>query len=213
MTIPRCDELALFLKYAQGVVDVDFRLSEIAPFTPAGPIGIRNEELDGLDEKQRRDKLADPGLLKRGQECLQQMLEDESTNGFLEQYIDDDLEVRAGFITGVGYSQMYACPSWYSAYVYCRLWTDDDEDDGKHKDGDIQDAANIRDWGWRVVVFQAEVDNPSVLYGRKARFDFIPEFLDWYASWLDHLDTQGLLSLWRHSLGCETDCESDCEYH
>ncbi|KAJ5802468.1 uncharacterized protein N7503_004918 [Penicillium pulvis] len=213
MTIPRCDELALFLKYAQGVEDADFRLSDIAPFTPAWSIGVENEELDGLDEEQRRDKLEYPDLLKREQEKTQQELEDESTNGFLQSYIDDDLEVRAGFITGVGYSRLYACPSWYSAYVYCRLWTDDDEEDGKHKDGDIQDAANIRDWGWRVVVFQAEVDNPSVLYGRKARFDSIPEFLDWYASWLDHLDERKLLSLWRHSLGCETDCESDCEIH
>ncbi|KAJ6006357.1 hypothetical protein N7451_004301 [Penicillium sp. IBT 35674x] len=213
MTIPRCDELALFLKYAQGVVDVDFRLSEIAPFTPAWSIGIKNEELDGLEEEQRREKLADPGLLKRGQECLQQELEDESTNGFLWPYIDDDLEVMAGFVTGVAYSRLYACPSWYSAYVYCRLWTDNDEDDGRQKDGEIQDAANIQDWGWRVVFFQAEVDNPSVLYGRKARFDSIPEFLDWYASWLDHLNERELLSLWRHSLGCETDCESDCEIH
>ncbi|KAJ5660159.1 hypothetical protein N7507_006610 [Penicillium longicatenatum] len=168
-----------------GVVDADLRLSDIAP----------------------RDKLADPDLLKREQERLQRELEDESTNGFLEPYIDDDLEVRAGFITGVGYSRLYACPSWYSAYVYCRLLTDND------KDEDIQDTANIREWGWRVVVFQAENINPSVLYGRKARFDSIPGFLDWYASWLDHLDERGLLSLQRHAIGCETDCESDCEDH
>ncbi|KAJ5546793.1 hypothetical protein N7494_004378 [Penicillium frequentans] len=213
MNIPWCDELALFLKYAQGVEDPDFRLSEIAPFTPAWSIGIENEELDGLDEEERRDKLANPDLLKREQEKLQRELEEESTNGFLWPYIDDDLEVLAGFITGVGYSRLYACPSWYSAYVYCRLWTDDHEDDDKHNDGDIQDAANIRDWGWRVVVFQAEVVNPSVVYGRKARFDSIPEFLDWYASWLDHLDERELRSLWRHSLGCEMDCESDCEIH
>ncbi|KAF7114920.1 hypothetical protein CNMCM5793_000690 [Aspergillus hiratsukae] len=213
MTIPRCDELALFLKYAQGVVDIDFRLSGIAPFTPAGLTGVTDEELDGLDEGQRRDKLEDPELLKREQEGLQQELEDEVSNGWLTAYVDLDLDVRAGFITGVGYNLLYACPAWYSAYVYCRLWTDDDEDDGKLKDGDIQDAANIRDWGWRVVVFQAEVVNPSVLYGRKARFDSIPEFLDWYASWLDHLDDTGLLSLRRHAVGCETDCESDCEDH
>jgi hypothetical protein len=64
-----------------------------------------------------------------------------------------------------------------------------------------------------VVIFQAEINNPSILYGRKARFDSIPEFLDWYASWLDHLDAQELLSLRRHAEGCETDCESDCEDH
>jgi hypothetical protein len=213
MTIPRCDELALFLKYAQGVEDIDFRYSGIAPFTPAFSIGVENKELDGLNEEQRREKLADPDLLKREQERLQKELEEESTNGFLQPCIDDDLDVRAGFITGVGYHIKYECASWYSAYVYCRQWTDDDEDHVNHKNGDVQDAANIRDWGWRVVVFQAETDNPSVLYGRKARFDSIPEFLDWYASWLDHLDARGLLSLRRHAVGCETDCESDCGDH
>ncbi|KAJ5160515.1 uncharacterized protein N7482_007519 [Penicillium canariense] len=213
MTIPRCDELALFLKYAQGVVDVDFRRSGIAPFIPAWSIGVTNEELDRLDEGQRCDKLADPELLKREQEGLQRELEHELSNDSLKACVDEDLEVRAGFITGIGCNQLYECPEWYSAYVYCRLWTEGDEDDGKYKDEDIQDATNIRDWGWRVVVFHAEIVNPSVLYGRKARFNSIPEFLDWYASWLDHLDARGLLSLRRHAVGCETDCESDCEDH
>ncbi|GFG25498.1 hypothetical protein IFM61606_05442 [Aspergillus udagawae] len=206
VTIPRCDELALFLKYAQGVVDVDFRHSGIAPFTPAWSTGVKDEELEGLDDGQTHEKLADLELLKREQEGLQQELEDELSNKLLEAYIDEDLVARAGFITGVGYNQLYECPAWYSAYVYCRLGTDD-------KDDVAADAANIRDWGWRVVIFKAEMVNPSVLYGRKARFDSIPEFLDWYASWLDHLDAQGLRSLRRHAVGCETDCESDCEDH
>ncbi|KAJ6127673.1 hypothetical protein N7523_003285 [Penicillium sp. IBT 18751x] len=213
MTIPRCDELALFLKYAQGVVDVDFRDSGIAPFTPAWYKGIKDEELVGLDEGQRRDKLADPELLKREQEGLQGELEDKMSNKTLKSCIDDDLDVRAGFITGIRFNRLGECPEWYSAYVYCRLRTDDDENNGKDNEGDIHDAANIRDWGWRVVVFQAEVVNPSVLYGRRSRFDSIPEFLDWYASWLDHLDARTLLSLRRHAVGCETDCESDCEDH
>ncbi|KAJ5667807.1 uncharacterized protein N7477_006377 [Penicillium maclennaniae] len=174
-----------------GVVDIDFRDSGIAPFSPASWIGVKSEELDGLDEGQRRAKLADPELLKREQEDLQRELEDELSNESLRACIDEDLDVRAGFITGVGNNRLYECPEWYSAYVYCRLWTDDDENDGKHRDGNIPDTANIRDWRWRVVVFKADVVNPSVLYGRKARFDSIPEFLDWYASWLDHLDARG----------------------
>ena len=213
MTIPPCDELALFLKYAQGVADVDFRLSGIAPFTPAWSIGVKDEELEELDERQRRDKLADPELLKREQERLQRELEDELENKNLQAFIDDDLDVRAGFIAGIGFNQRYECPAWYSAYVYCRLMADDDEDENKHKDEDIRDAANIREWGWRVVFYKAEVDNPTPLYGRKARFDSIPEFLDWYASWLHHIDARALLSLRRHAAGCETDCESDCEDH
>ncbi|KAJ5513953.1 hypothetical protein N7463_003505 [Penicillium fimorum] len=171
VTIPPCDESALFLK---------------------------------------RDKLADRELLKREQEKLQQWLEDEVENMTLRAYIDDDLDIRASFITGIGFHRRYECPAWYSAYMYCRLMTDDDEDEKKHKDEDTQDAANIREWGWRVVFFKAEVDT---LYGRKARFDSIPESLDWYASWLDRLDSRALLSLPRHAAGCETDCESDCEDH
>lgn len=213
MTIPRCDELGIFLKYAQEVMDVDFRLLGIAPFAPASLIGVQDKELDGLNEEQRRHKLADPELLKREQEDLQRRLEDELSNGCLTVCIDEDLDVRAGFITGIGNHYMYECPAWYSAYVYCRRWTDDDKDGSMHKDEDIQDAANIRNWGWRVVFFEADVDSPSILYGRRARFDSIPEFLDWYASWLDHLDARGLLSLRRHAVGCETDCESDCEDH
>ncbi|CAI7670246.1 unnamed protein product [Penicillium crustosum] len=203
MTIPPCDELALFLKYAQGVADVDFRLSGIAPFTPAWSIGVKDEELEGLDERQRRDKLADPGLLKREQAQLQRLLEYKLDDKTLRAFIDEDLDIRAGFIADIGFHMWHACPAWYSAYVYCRLMTDD-EDENKHKDEDIQDAANIREWGWRVVFFKAEVDNPTSLYG---------QFLDWYASWLDHLDARALLSLRRHAVACETDCESDCEDH
>lgn len=43
---------------------------------------------------------------------------------------------------------------------------------------DAADAANIRDWRWRVVGFRAAVVNPSVVYSRKARFYSIPEFVD-----------------------------------
>ncbi|KAJ5501324.1 hypothetical protein N7453_006141 [Penicillium expansum] len=96
------------------------RRSSIAPFTPAWSIGVKNEELDGLDEGQKRDKLADPELLKRGREALEQELEDELSNDTLKAYIDEDLDVRAGFIA-------------------------DDEENGKHKGEDIQDAANVRD--------------------------------------------------------------------
>lgn len=117
MTIPRCDELALFLKYAQGVLDVDFRLSDIAPFTPAWSTGVKDGELDGLDKGQRYGKLAGPELLKREREGLQRELEDELSNMGLKAYVDEDLEVRAGFITGVGYNQLYECPAWYSEYV------------------------------------------------------------------------------------------------
>lgn len=146
MTIPRCNELTLFLKYVQGVVDVGFRHSGIAPFTLAWSTGVR-------DEEQRHDKLADAEVLKREQDDLQRESDDETLGGYTYPCIDDDVDVRDGFITGVGYNVWYQCVAWYSVYVYSRLWMDDDEEDGKHNDEDVKDAANIRDWAWRVVAF------------------------------------------------------------
>lgn len=62
-------------------MDVDFRHSGTAPFTPASSTGVKEEELEALDEGQRREKLAGPELLKRKQEGLQRELEDELSNG------------------------------------------------------------------------------------------------------------------------------------
>ncbi|KAL4878343.1 hypothetical protein BJY04DRAFT_221279 [Aspergillus karnatakaensis] len=222
LVIPRCDELALFVKYAGGVVDADFRDSGIAGFEPAYLVGVREEELAGLDEDQRREKLADPALFEREKERLDELLNLDSEFEKMRVFIDEDLDVRAGFLTGTGYNRWLEYRMWYSAYVYCRLWTDEEEGEGKgygndeievEKEAPVQDADNIKEWGWRVVVFQAEGENPSVLYGRRPRFDTIPEFLEWYASWPDYMDARTLLSLRRRCVNCETDCESDCEDH
>ncbi|KAE8334065.1 hypothetical protein BDV39DRAFT_198975 [Aspergillus sergii] len=83
----------------------------------------------------------------------------------------------------------------------------------KGKSENTKDALNLQDWAWRVIFFEASIKDSQGLYGRKARFDSIPEFLDWDSSWLDHLDARGLLRLQRHRAGCETDCEPDCELH
>lgn len=106
--------------------------SGIAPFTPAWSIGVRDEELEWLDERQRRDKLADPDLLKREQEQFQRLFEYELEDKTLRAFIDEDLDIRAGFIADIGFHKWHACPAWYSTYVYCRLMTDDDEDENKH---------------------------------------------------------------------------------
>ncbi|PYH50077.1 uncharacterized protein BP01DRAFT_412885 [Aspergillus saccharolyticus JOP 1030-1] len=109
-----------------------------------------------------------------------------------------------------------ACPDWYSAYLYCRKGSEEDMEGIELPDEGISDAPQIREWVWRVVFMEHEAttfEPPQVLYGRRPRFDSIPEFLDWYTSWPDSLDGRGLRSLRRHVEGCETDCESDCEDH
>ncbi|KAL4910279.1 hypothetical protein BDW74DRAFT_173735 [Aspergillus multicolor] len=234
LTIPPCDELALFLTYAGGVSDPDFRYAEIAPFNPSLGAGIPEHELRRLSEDEIRERYADPEFLDHERERLTERLEDHSWNSDLinesqlgEILVDDDLEIRAGFVTGQRWNSRHEGPEWFSAYLYCRLWPDDSDDEEEEEDRshtaiqtenpdkneEIQDAANIRDWGWRVVFFRGKVGNPTPLYGRRARFDSIPEFLDWYASWAEHLDARGLRSLVNHAVGCKTDCETDCEEH
>ncbi|RHZ51029.1 uncharacterized protein CDV56_105553 [Aspergillus thermomutatus] len=168
--IPLCHELGSFIKYADGVHDLDFRRSGIAPFEPTFSIGILDYTI--------KDNLAvfalpapDISRAREDLKCsLQEFLCDET---FIDGTVDEDLEVKVGFITGTGCRNGY--DKWYSAYLYCRRYVDDS--DPSHKD-----------WAWRVVVFQAHGENPTTLYGRKPRFDSIPEFLEWYSSWLEHLD-------------------------
>ncbi|OJJ99646.1 hypothetical protein ASPACDRAFT_78581 [Aspergillus aculeatus ATCC 16872] len=147
--------------------------------------------------------------------------------------VDCDLEVKAGVLTGEeGYQGQW--PQWYSAYLYCRKYPDDDdeeeedEEEGKGDQNeeqkmkwndDVPDSPNIHEWGWRIVFMEVDYCDPwepQQLYGRRPRFDSIPEFLDWYSSWPDHLTERQLLSYRRHARGwdgCQTDCESECEDH
>ncbi|KAE8315355.1 hypothetical protein BDV41DRAFT_196703 [Aspergillus transmontanensis] len=218
-SIPRCDELGRFLTYAHEVADPDFRRSGVAPFEAGLYVMSGQEEVlaEGLDSSEQRERYHE----RVHQECarLRENLEDDQVSRLINKISiiaapDCDMEVKAGLVTGEGYVGHY--PRWYSAYLYCRQRPDDDEDEEtQDEDDDAPDARNIQDWGWRVVFMEFEGDSyeGQVLYGRKPRFDSIPEFLDWYSSWPDHLDARALLSLRRHAHGCETDCESDCEDH
>ncbi|GAQ47421.1 similar to An12g10600 [Aspergillus tubingensis] len=212
--IPRCEELGRLLAYAHEVEDPDFRHSGIAPLEAGLSVQTRYGTLPCLDTQEERDHYH----ARIRQECawLQERLEGEYTDLINKVQIpaspDVDLDVRAGVVMGTGYVGEY--PKWYSAYLYCRKSPDEDMEGIHYQDEGVQDAPNIREWGWRVVFMEEEgIMQPQVLYGRKPRFDSIPEFLDWYASWPDYLDARGLLSLRRHLKGCEIDCESDCEMH
>ncbi|GKZ20833.1 hypothetical protein AbraIFM66951_004100 [Aspergillus brasiliensis] len=211
--IPRCEELGRLLQYAHVVEDPDFRHSGIAPFE-AGlwVLQGRYESLPDLDTQEQRDQYH--AQVRRGCARLREKLEGEYSDlinkAQILAYPDEDLEVRAGVIMGTGYVGEY--PEWHSAYLYCRKYPDEDMEGIEFHDEGIPDAPNIREWGWRVVFMESEVlpiHEPHVLYGRKPRFDSIPEFLDWYASWWDRLDARGMLSIRRHVEGCDTDCESE----
>ncbi|OJJ69782.1 hypothetical protein ASPBRDRAFT_45062 [Aspergillus brasiliensis CBS 101740] len=215
--IPRCEELGRLLTYAHVVEDPDFRHSGVAPLE-AGLWVLRGRygSLPDLDTQEQRDQYH----AHVREQCARLRAKLEGENSALinkvqiPAYPDEDLEVRAGVIMGTGYVGEY--PKWHSAYLYCRKCPEEDMEGIDFQDEGIPDAPNIREWGWRVVFMEDEVTpvfEPHVLYGRKPRFDSIPEFLDWYASWSDNLDARGLLSLRRHLKGCETDCESDCDEH
>ncbi|PYI00049.1 hypothetical protein BO71DRAFT_414974 [Aspergillus ellipticus CBS 707.79] len=191
--IPRCDELGRFLRYAQGVIDPDFRRSGVAPFEVGLYVMSKPEDMvlaEDLESSEQRERYHERISMIAGPDC--------------------DMEVRAGLGMGEAYVGHY--PKLYSAYLYCRQRPDDGEDeDVLDEDEDVPDAPNIQEWGWRVVFmeFGGDAYCGQVLYGRKPRFDSIPEFLDWYASWPDYLDARGILSLRRRAIHCEIDCESD----
>lgn len=214
--IPRCEELGRLLAYAHEVEDPDFRHSGVAPLE-AGLL-VRLDQYghsNRLDTQEQRDQYH----ARVRQQCkwLRERLEKENSALInkvkIPAFPDVDLEVRAGVIMGTGY--VGERPNWHSAYLYCRKSPEEDMEGIYFEDDEtIPDAPNIREWGWRVVFMEDEsAMEPQVLYGRKPRFDSIPEFLDWYASWADNLDARGVLSLRRHLRNCDTDCESDCEEH
>ncbi|KGO43295.1 hypothetical protein PEX1_088660 [Penicillium expansum] len=159
--VPPCHDLALFLKYASGIVDADFRYDGMAPFEPPG---IYMASISDIS-KARED-------LVEGLHHYYICDED-----FVDAYTHDDLEVRVGFQTGTGVRyKMGGHSTWYSMYLYCRRWVEDS--DPSHKD-----------WAWRVVISPAEVfENSTIVYGQRTRFDSIVDFLDWYSSWLEYVD-------------------------
>ncbi|RAK71259.1 uncharacterized protein BO72DRAFT_453870 [Aspergillus fijiensis CBS 313.89] len=135
--VPRCDELGVFLQYAYAVEDPDFRLSAIPPFEPG--LMLLSEEQAALAETQpERYRELDR------EECAQvrEYLESDGIGDLIHKSMvgpsveSDDLEFKAGVVTGTGYIGEY--PHWYSAYLYCRQRDDAVRDDA------IPDAPNIR---------------------------------------------------------------------
>ncbi|PYI00313.1 hypothetical protein BO78DRAFT_402147 [Aspergillus sclerotiicarbonarius CBS 121057] len=189
--IPPCDELACFLRHVNSVRDMDMRISGMAPFHPVLHLGGRRED----DEDDDGDDL---GVL--GEKPRKALEEVQFTKIMTFGSVGHDIEVKVGFITGEG-CDMDGYTEWFSAYLYCRRWVEDD--DPRH-----------RDWAWRIFFFDDGIENPRTLYGHYPRFDSISEFLDWYSSWPDYLDMDRLRRMFRRlPPGCDSDCESDCEGH
>ncbi|CAG8938041.1 unnamed protein product [Penicillium salamii] len=168
--VPKCVELGNFIKYANGVQDPDFRCSGICPFHPIFSfIGVKSY---AFPDHPAVLALPTPNISK-SREILKDYLEDYILDeDFIQGIVDEDLEVKVGFETGLGCRHEH--DEWRSAYLYCR--------------SDDEAAITLKEWAWRVVVFHADGENPATLYGRQPRFDSIPEFLDWYSSWLDYVD-------------------------
>ena len=170
LEIPPCHDLVLLLKYVDSVEDPDFRHSGIAPFEPPILGGIRD---DAFKDSPAVIDQPEPDISESREILMEHLRQFLCEENFVEAFVDDDLEVKVGFRTGTGCQRGY--DMWHSAYLYCRRFVDD---------GD----PSYKDWAWRVVFFRAEIDNPTMLYGRNPRFDSIPEFLDWYSGWLEYLD-------------------------
>lgn len=182
LQIPLCHDLGSFMKYAHGVEDPDFHFSGIAPFCPVFGIWIGNYASE--DEPATRPVLDISEIREGIKDHMRQFMYGELQ---ILGYVDDDLEVKVGFITGTGCLNDH--DEWYSAYLYCRRYEDDS--DPSHKD-----------WAWRVVFFGADIECPTTFYGREPIFDSISEFLEWYSSWLEHLD---IYRVRKNAIGLECD--------
>ena len=161
--VPPCEDLILFLKYASGIQEPDFRFAGMPAFNPPACDYHVSLSAEDLEEHLRRYYVC--------------------SEGFLDAYMHDDLEVRVGLELVVGVKvKMSDHVEWYCLYLYCRRV-------GGEVDSDEKADQSHGDWAWRVVISHAEaVENPQVVYGRKPRFDSICEFLDWYCSWYEFLD-------------------------
>lgn len=144
--IPRCDELGPFIKYANGVKDLDFRHLGICPWEPVpGLIGIRHFAFPDHPSVQA---LPPPDIAESRERLKGYLQDDILSETFIHGTVDRDLEVKVGFQTGLGSRREH--DEWYSAYVYCRRW--EDASDPSHED-----------WAWRVVIMHAGGDNPTPL--------------------------------------------------
>ncbi|EPS29656.1 hypothetical protein PDE_04606 [Penicillium oxalicum 114-2] len=213
--IPPCTELALFLTHARGVVDNDYRFSYIPHFIPGDWYVRVSDGSQDPDEEARclRDNLEE--YLKEQYLCHPVKHDVEAFQYLANVLAPDDLEIRAGFATGVSYRAEAGHEMWCSGYVYCRK--DVNYLPHPEEDQSIPDAANITEWGWRVIIYSADLmlANPPapaapVINGRKARWDSIPEFLDWYASWQDDLDERKVRTFRRFNEDHHIDCDSNC---
>ncbi|KAJ5912098.1 uncharacterized protein N7473_001401 [Penicillium subrubescens] len=173
--IPLCHELGLFLKYANGIQDPDFRSSGICPFEPVPAVGITEYAFS------ERANLEDYILDKAN----------------VDAYVDEDPDVKVGFLTGTGWRAQH--DEWYSAYLYYHQ-----EEDSRSPD------PSLKDWAWRVCVFHAGLENSTALYGQYPRFNSLPEFLDWYSSWLEFVDMKVVKKNVRRHWG-DDDYDSDME--
>ncbi|PYH88659.1 hypothetical protein BO71DRAFT_403679 [Aspergillus ellipticus CBS 707.79] len=173
--IPVCHELGVFLKYASGVCDADFRGAAMAPFEPTFGVGVGEGGGEGDDAEQMASQREQ--LVKYLQDSL-------CSEDFIGGVVDEDLEVKVGFETGL--RGRHEHDVWFSTYLYCRRYVEEGEEEKREgEDG-------LKDWAWRVVMLHADLENPVTVYGRKLRFDSIPEFLEWYSSWLDRFDMSQL---------------------
>lgn len=175
--VPPCDDLVLFLKYASGIEEPDFRFEGLPSFHPPGSAYHASLSPEDLEDHLCRYVCSE---------------------SFSDAYMHDDLEVRVGLNFGLGVKwKMSDHVEWYCLYLYCRRVVDEMDPDQSHRDW----AWRV------TISHAAVVENPQVVYGRKPRFDSIVEFLDWYGSWYEFLDLDQMRKDVALNCGEEVDCD------
>ncbi|KAF9242695.1 hypothetical protein DTO006G1_5408 [Penicillium roqueforti] len=143
--ILRSDELAHFIKYANGVHDPDSRHSGISPWEPVPPMRMEIREYAYTD-RPAVQALTPPDIAKAREE-LKESLEDRLLDeNWIWGHCGYEFEVKVGFHTGLG--SCIEHDAWYSIYMYCRQFEEDSDPSHKY-------------WTWRVVIFSADIMNPT----------------------------------------------------
>ncbi|CAI7632838.1 unnamed protein product [Penicillium discolor] len=112
--IPRCDELGHFLRYANGVEDPDFRSSGICLFEPV-PFGFGIRDF-AFPDRPSIQALPPPDIAKSREELRDQLQDKIIDEAFIYGTVDNDLEVKVGFKTGLGGRREHDECSWLDHY-------------------------------------------------------------------------------------------------
>lgn len=179
------EEVKSFLKMANGVRDMDVRDDGICEWDLA-----RDNCSEGREVQHLRKDVN--GSFEMVDTKMRQ------TQWFK---IEHELLVKTGFQTGGPTIQAGGGDYWYSYYLFCRRYTEEEVQENVYREEKEESYEKTDGWAWRIV-FDSTSDKMTSPDVALLAFDTIPEFLDWYSTWesrLDELDLERVQAVYDES--------------